>query len=263
MLPRKILPSPQLQRESKYKNDRQCTHNVTFRGVRVITVAVEKQYVLSITNMCLYSYLSYPACQSRFSAPYYIAIRGLSVSTIFFFTSSHKRRDFREKTLLNIKLCFNFMDRFCLKHFSVYEDTQMKFYKVAARPTLLYGSETWITTKRDMTRLEAAEMRFLRSVKGYTRLERIRSEIIRKELKISGIQDLRTKYKQNWINHLERMDNNRLPKHAINYKPRGRRDRGGKDGSASMPEQVKRPNLRMMMMMMTTKNSARYYHKCT
>jgi len=42
-------------------------------------------------------------------------------------------------------------------------DTQMKFYKVVARPTLLYGSEAWVTTKRDMTRLEAAEMRFLRS----------------------------------------------------------------------------------------------------
>jgi hypothetical protein len=35
-----------------------------------------------------------------------------------------------------------------------------------------------------MTRLEAAEMRFLRSVKGQTRLDKIRSEVIRKELKI-------------------------------------------------------------------------------
>jgi len=33
-------------------------------------------------------------------------------------------------------------------------DTQMKFYKVVARPSLLYGSETWVTTKRDMTCLE-------------------------------------------------------------------------------------------------------------
>ena len=105
-------------------------------------------------------------------------------------------------------------------------DTQMKFYKVVARPSLLYGSETWVTTKRDMTRLEAAEMRFLRSVTVYTRLDKIRSEVIRKELEISGIQDVRLKYKQNWINHLERMDNTRLLKHALNYKPRGRRDRG-------------------------------------
>jgi hypothetical protein len=54
-----------------------------------------------------------------------------------------------------------------------------------------------------MTRLEAAEMRLLRSVTGYTRLDKIRSEIIRKELEISGIQDVGLKYKQNWINHLE------------------------------------------------------------
>jgi len=34
-------------------------------------------------------------------------------------------------------------------------DTQMKFYKVVTRTTLLYGSETWVTTTGDMTRLEA------------------------------------------------------------------------------------------------------------
>ena len=35
--------------------------------------------------------------------------------------------------------------------------------------------------KRDMTRLEAAEMRFLRRVTGYTRPDKIRSEMIRNE----------------------------------------------------------------------------------
>jgi len=102
----------------------------------------------------------------------------------------------------------------------------MKVYKVVARPTLLYGSAIWVITKQDMTRLEVAQMCFLRSVKRYTRLDKIRSEVIRKELEISGIQDLRSKYKQNWINYLERTDNTRLPKHAFNYKPRGRRFRG-------------------------------------
>jgi len=72
----------------------------------------------------------------------------------------------------------------------------MKFYKVVARPTLLYGSETWVTMKRDMARLEAAEMRFLISVMGYARLDKIRSEVIRKELKISGIQNVKSKSKR-------------------------------------------------------------------
>ena len=138
-------------------------------------------------------------------------------------------------------------------------DTQTKFYKVVARPTLLYGSETWVITKRDMTRLEAAEMRFLRNVKGYTRLDKIRKEVIRKELKISGIKDVKSKYKQNWINHLERMDNTRLPKHALNINLEEEEivDDLRNDGNASMPEQVKGPNTwkkkkkkKMMMMMM-------------
>ena len=124
----------------------------------------------------------------------------------------------------------NIFQRICgtiSKHLKkTHADTEMKFYIVVARPTLLYGSETWVTTTRDMTGLEAAEMCFLRSVKGHTRLDKIRSEVIRTELEISGIQDVRYKHKQYWINRLERMDNTRLPKHALNYKPRGRRDRG-------------------------------------
>ena len=36
---------------------------------------------------------------------------------------------------------------------------------------------------------------------GYTRLDKIRSEIIRIELEVSGIQEVRLKYKQKWINH--------------------------------------------------------------
>jgi hypothetical protein len=56
-------------------------------------------------------------------------------------------------------------------------------------------------------------------------IDKIRREVIRKELNISAIQDVKSKYKQNWFNHLESMDNTRLPKHALNYEPRGRRDR--------------------------------------
>jgi len=107
-------------------------------------------------------------------------------------------------------------------------ETQMEFYKAVARPSLLYGSETWVTTERDMTGLEAAEMRIVRMVKGYTRLDKIRSGVTRMKLVICRIQDVRLKYKQNWINHLERMDNTRLPKQALKYKPRGGRREGGR-----------------------------------
>jgi len=60
---------------------------------------------------------------------------------------------------------------------------------------VLFVFESHILYSRDlyaiqMTRLEAAEMRFLRSVTRYTRLDKIRSEDIRQELEISGIKDL-------------------------------------------------------------------------
>jgi len=85
-----------------------------------------------------------------------------------------------------------------------------------------------------MTGLEAAEMRFLRSVKRYyTRVDKIRSEIIRKELEIPGIQDIRTKYKQNWINWTT-PDCRNTPSTA-NPEDEEIVDAPGKDGSASMP----------------------------
>jgi hypothetical protein len=95
-----------------------------------------------------------------------------------------------------------------------------------------------------MAGLEAAEMCFIRSVKGYTRLDKIRSEAIRKELKTSAIQDVKSKYKQNWTNHLERTDNTRLPKTPSTTNLEGEEimDDPGKDGNESMSERVKRPN---------------------
>jgi hypothetical protein len=55
-------------------------------------------------SVYLYSCLRYPACTCKGHAPYYIVIRGLSGS-IMFFTLPHKWHDFLEKKL-NIKCVF-------------------------------------------------------------------------------------------------------------------------------------------------------------
>jgi hypothetical protein len=64
-----------------------------------------------------------------------------------------------------------------------------------AVPTLLYGSECW-TMRRGMQKLQAAEMRFLRSVKGCIRLDKIGNEDIRKELGVFPINDKMRRYRQ-------------------------------------------------------------------
>jgi hypothetical protein len=80
--------------------------------------------------------------------------------------------------------------------------------------------------KRDMHELRAAEMRFLRSVRGCTRLDKISNEDIRKELGVFLINDRIRRYRQDWLEHVERMEEGRVPKQALWYRPKGRRDPG-------------------------------------
>jgi hypothetical protein len=75
-----------------------------------------------------------------------------------------------------------------------------------AVPTLLYGSECWTMIKKDMQKIQAAEMRFLRSVKGRTRLDKIKNKDIRKELGVFSINARIRRYRQDWLEHVERME---------------------------------------------------------
>ena len=54
-----------------------------------------------------------------------------------------------------------------------------KVYKTVVRPSLLYGAETWSTTRGQEARLEVNEMRMLRWMCGMTRRDTIRHEHIR------------------------------------------------------------------------------------
>ena len=78
---------------------------------------------------------------------------------------------------------------------------------------LMYGSENWSLNRPDKKEIEAAEMRFLRPMAGYTLWNKKKSSDIREELSIFNINDRLTKYKINWREHnYTKTDNNRLPK---------------------------------------------------
>lgn len=128
----------------------------------------------------------------------------------------------------------------CLKN-RTRKDTRLKFYKTMAVPVVLYGSETWVLSKREQTRLQAAEMKFLRAVKGCTLEDRNRNEDIRNELGIFSLDEKRKTYKRNWCNHLERMENERLPRVAREYEPGGQRS-VGRPRRRWFPEQAVLPN---------------------
>jgi len=58
---------------------------------------------------------SYPAAANQFVV--YVGM-GLKFSTLYFSTLSHKQHDLK-KTVIDYKMCFDFIYNFCLKHFSL------------------------------------------------------------------------------------------------------------------------------------------------
>lgn len=67
-------------------------------------------------------------------------------------------------------------------------------------------------------------MKFLRGVKGYSLLDHIPNEDIRKELKLKEtVKEKLQKYKVGWLTHIERMDSKRIPSLCLHYRPIGRR----------------------------------------
>jgi hypothetical protein len=87
-------------------------------------------------------------------------------------------------------------------------------------------------------------MRCLKSVKGYTRLDKIRSEVIRKEQEIPEIQEVRIKHKKIGLTILKEwktLDPRNTPS-TTNLEEEEIVDAPGNDGNASIPEQVKRPH---------------------
>jgi hypothetical protein len=89
---------------------------------------------------------------------------------------------------------------------------------------LLYGSETWNIKARNARRITAAEMKYIRRRAGYIWTDYKTNGQIAKELKITPILDKLLEYRRNWIQHVNRMPRNRLPKVMKHYFPTGRRN---------------------------------------
>jgi hypothetical protein len=104
--------------------------------------------------------------------------------------------------------------------------TRIKLYNTLVLPVLLYGSETWTIKTRDTRRITAAEMKYMRRTAGYARTDYKTNTQIAKELKITPDLDKLLEYKRNWIQHVNRMPLNKLPRVMKHYSPTGRRNHG-------------------------------------
>jgi hypothetical protein len=95
-------------------------------------------------------------------------------------------------------------------------ETNLKFYKMMAVPVLLHGSETWTPRNREWNRIQAAEMKYLRTDKGCTRLDQIRNENTRNELSISPLSE-------KIESTSAKTGTYRIPLQACKYQPSGKR----------------------------------------
>jgi hypothetical protein len=69
-------------------------------------------------------------------------------------------------------------------------------------------------------------MKYMRRTAGYTWTDYKTHTQITKELKITPILDKLLDYKRNWIQHINRIPCNRLPRVMKRYFPTGRRNYG-------------------------------------
>jgi len=78
----------------------------------------------------------------------------------------------------------------------------------------------------DARRITAAEMKYMRRITGYTWTDYKTNAQIAKEIKITPSLDKLLEYKRSWIQHVNTMPRNRLPRVMIYYSPTGSRNDG-------------------------------------
>lgn len=93
-------------------------------------------------------------------------------------------------------------------------------------PTLTYGHELWVVTEKMRSRIQAAEMSFLRRVAGLSLRDRVRSSDIREGLGVEPLLLHIERSQLRWFGHLVRMPSGRLPWEVFRACPTGRRPRG-------------------------------------
>nr|GEV04133.1 protein transport protein SEC24-like CEF [Tanacetum cinerariifolium] len=79
-----------------------------------------------------------------------------------------------------------------------------KFYRVAIRPSMLYGSECWPITKTLANMMEVAKLRMLRWTCGKSMLDMIPNGVYRAELEVETIINKMRERRLRWFGHVRR-----------------------------------------------------------
>ena len=90
--------------------------------------------------------------------------------------------------------------------------TKIKVYQAVVLPTLLYGSETWTTYRKNISSLEKFHQRSLRSILRITWEDYRTNTSILEEAHCTSIEAMLIKNQLRWAGHAVQIADTRLPK---------------------------------------------------
>jgi hypothetical protein len=109
-------------------------------------------------------------------------------------------------------------------------NSKLKIYKSLIRPLVTYGCESWTSTNQDEQHLRIFERKILRKIFGPVKDKdgswRIRiNHELSKLIENTDIVRFIKSRRRGWLGHVMWMDEKRIPKRALEWKPTGRRIR--------------------------------------
>ena len=107
-------------------------------------------------------------------------------------------------------------------------ETEGKVYTTVVRPALLYGAETWATTRGQEARLKVYVMTMLRWMCKVTWSDKIRNEYNRGTTRVVQAFKKITETRLKWYGHVMRMKEEHIVRKMLNVDIPGKRRRGRK-----------------------------------
>ena len=93
--------------------------------------------------------------------------------------------------------------------------TKIKLFRSIILSILLYGSETWCLLNSQIQRLQVFVTRCLRIITGISLWQKVRNTELKRMTSIERIEVLRKQRRLRWFGHLQKMENNRIPKKLL------------------------------------------------
>ena len=109
----------------------------------------------------------------------------------------------------NAAKVYHCLKRSFLDNRKVSKETKLTVYKTIFRPVLIYGSESWVLTPSQKSRVQAIDMKFLRAIKRVTKLDCMPINKIREDLEVEPILERIENIQLKWFGHLNRMSEQR------------------------------------------------------